>query len=94
MSLQKSFVFHWNGRHHCLCVVQVYQILHSEQYYEAFLQSSVYLKMLQEMGLSKPDKPEDGDTSSLDEGRLPVNGNQIIKPQNQILHIYINGLIP
>lgn len=46
---------------------KVYQILHSEQYYEAFLQSSVYLKMLQEMGLSKPDKPEDGDTSSLDE---------------------------
>lgn len=44
--------------------------------------------MLQEMGLSKPDKPEDGDTSSLDEGRLPVNGNQIIKPQNQILHMY------
>lgn len=41
------------------------------------------------MGLSKPDKPEDGDTSSLDEGRLPVNGNQIIKPQNQILHNYI-----
>lgn len=40
------------------------------------------------MGLSKPDKPEDGDTSSLDEGRLPVNGNQIIKPQNQILHMY------
>ncbi|XP_056008392.1 sorting nexin-13-like isoform X2 [Ostrea edulis] len=46
---------------------KVYQILHSEQYYEAFLQSQVYLKMLQEMGLSKPDNPEDGDTSSLDE---------------------------
>ncbi|XP_061179851.1 sorting nexin-13-like isoform X2 [Saccostrea echinata] len=46
---------------------KVYQILHSEQYYEAFLQSHVYLKMLQEMGLSKPDKPDDGDTSSLDE---------------------------
>ncbi|XP_078321983.1 sorting nexin-13-like isoform X2 [Crassostrea virginica] len=46
---------------------KVYQILHSEQYYEVFLQSTVYHKMLQEMGLSKPDRSEDGDTSSLDE---------------------------
>ncbi|XP_021363849.1 sorting nexin-13-like isoform X2 [Mizuhopecten yessoensis] len=46
---------------------KVYQILHGDQYYENFLQSNVYMKLLQELGLMPDSKSEDGDNLSLDD---------------------------
>ncbi|KAK6165250.1 hypothetical protein SNE40_022210 [Patella caerulea] len=45
---------------------RVYQILHS-QYYEEFLQSNYYVKLLSELGMLKGSKTDDGDTISLDD---------------------------
>lgn len=47
---------------------QVYQVLHV-QYYEEFLQSAVYVRLLTELGLLNNDhKQQDPDTISLDDG--------------------------
>ena len=43
-------------------------MLHSEQYYEAFIQSKVYTKLLDELGFTN-DKVPDGDSFSQDDGR-------------------------
>lgn len=45
---------------------RVYQILHGEQYYEAFIQSKVYAKLLEELGFTS-DKNADGDSFSQDD---------------------------
>ncbi|KAK3086098.1 hypothetical protein FSP39_013557 [Pinctada imbricata] len=51
---------------------RVYHILLGENYYEAFLQSSVYAKMLEDIGLAKPPRSEDGDSLSLDDGMYNI----------------------
>ena len=61
-----SFIFFSNQYHPCY--LQVYQILHLEQYYERFLQSNVYLKLMEELGLVKEERLEDGDNISIDDG--------------------------
>ena len=42
-------------------------MLHGEQYYEAFIQSKVYVKLLDELGFTN-DKIPDGDSFSQDDG--------------------------
>ncbi|XP_069111090.1 sorting nexin-13-like isoform X1 [Argopecten irradians] len=56
---------------------KVYQILHGEQYYESFLQSNVYMKLLQELGLMTDSKSEDGDNLSLDDDISTKSGSSI-----------------
>ncbi|XP_041367207.1 sorting nexin-13-like isoform X2 [Gigantopelta aegis] len=45
---------------------RVYQILHNN-YYEEFLQTSLYIRLLSELGLLPDSKSDDGDTLSIDD---------------------------
>ena len=53
-------------KHFYVLSTQVYQLLHGEQYYEAFVQSKVYLKVLDDLGFNKMNG--EPDTFSLDDG--------------------------
>ena len=52
-------------------VFQVYQLLHGETYYKAFIQSEVYEKLLDDLGFNDASLP-DGDNLSLDDGNYFV----------------------
>ncbi|XP_052095486.1 sorting nexin-13-like isoform X1 [Mytilus californianus] len=56
---------------------KVYQILHTEQYYEKFLQSNVYMKLMEDLGLVKEDRLEEGDSISIDDDISLKSGSSL-----------------